>query len=311
MIDFFTARRKFLSHLRSRSELTKGYASPDTQRTYDQGLARFQNHLVHLGIEGLERVTAEHIREHLSTLRQKGLAAATVALQRTILGSFFGWASKNYKHIADIAADVEAIRPDASESPHMTWQQVSNLLNYLWKDRKARKRDALLFELAAHTGARVSEISRLDLTSVMLTDTEVIFKLLGKGNKPRAITIPLAPESSAAQRFKKHIEEYLRRRARWRCSERDRTALFLTNAGNRIRPRNIQAAFDYYRKRLHLEAFTPHSLRHAYVTRLLQQGADAATVAKLAGHASPQITLTVYAHTDERRMKEASASAFD
>jgi len=313
MIEFSTAQEKFLAHLQSKSKITKGYVSDDTQRTYRRGLECFWVYITQAGAPGLERVSPDHMRAYLESLRDRSQAPATIALQRVILKSFFKWASGCYKHIDDITQDIEGVRPNRSESPHMTWVQVSSLLDYLWKDAKARKRDAILFEILARTGARVAEAAHLDLDSVAITDTTIEISLLGKGNKHRAITLQSSPgdPSEGIARFRSRLEEYLRKRARRPAAPGHEEALFLTNLGNRIRPRNIQAAFDYYRQHLNLQAFTPHSLRHAYITRLLQLGVDVATVAKLAGHSSPNITLSVYAHTDPGRLLTAAAKAFD
>jgi site-specific recombinase XerD len=309
MINFSTAQEKFLSHLQSSSKVSKGYISPDTQRTYRRGLEDLAQHLLALGIDRLERVATEHLRSYLEALRDRGQAPATVALRRTIVASFFKWADSNYKHLEDVTKGLERTTLPRKEAAHMSWQQVLSLLDYLWRDRKARKRDALLFELLARTGARVAEASKTNLGDLTISDTQIALSLIGKGNKPRLISLQVSTDGIA--RFKSRLEDYLRRRLKRHASLGHEQALFLTNMGNRIRPRNIQAAFDYYRYRLNLQGFTPHSLRHAYLTHLLQQGVDVVTVSKLAGHSSPNITLSVYAHTDPDRLAAAAAKAFD
>lgn len=309
MIKFSTAQEKFLSHLQSSSKVAKGYISPDTQRTYRRGLEDLERHLTALGIDRLERVTTEHLRSYLEALRDRKHAPATVALRRTIAASFFHWASSYYKHLEDISKELERAVLPKREAAHMSWQQVLSLLDYLGRDKKARKRDALLFELLARTGARVAEASRLNLGDLAISDMQITLSLLGKGNKPRLIALQVS--SDGITRFRARLEDYLRKRLKRQASPGHEQALFITNMGNRIRPRNIQAAFDYYRFRLNLQGFTPHSLRHAYLTHLLQQGVDVVTVSKLAGHSSPNITLSVYAHTDPARLSAAAAKAFD
>jgi site-specific recombinase XerD len=314
MIEFSIAARKFLSHQQMAARITKGYTSPNTQRTYGKVFAKFQRYLDAQGKLGLEAITLDVLRSYLGQLREQGLADASISLQRTTLRSFFKWAASNYKHITNQGLELEPVRIRRSEAAHLTREQLSNFLGYLWKDRKARKRDAVLFELMARTGARVSEICSLDMESVRISETAIAITLRGKGNKDRTITIPISPDtepvSTEIKKFKNKLEDYASRRRRIKAHEPHVSALFLTNYRNRVRPRNIQGAFDYYRRKLNLSAMSPHSLRHTCLTHLLQQGVDIATVSRMAGHASPQVTLNVYAHTDKSKLEEAASKAF-
>lgn len=314
MITLLVAQKKFLSHQQTNSRMTKGYVSQDTIRTYDGGLRRFIKYLNDRRVSVLEAVTADHVKGYLASLREDGLQATSVALQRVILRSFFHWANDHYTNITDVSKDVQKIRVEHREAKHLDGNQIESLLAFLWKDRKSKRRNAMLFELMIRTGARVGEITGMNLDAVQLSPQCIEISLLGKGNKQRSLSIPLLPDgqpgSAEIRRFHGRLEEYFGRRRRWRVKEGHQRALFLSNSGHRIRPRNIQAAFKYYVKRLNLTGFTPHSLRHSHVTNLLQKGVDVATIAKMVGHSSPTVTLSIYSHTDPHQMKEASTKAF-
>ena len=270
MINISAAVKKFLSHHNASSRLSKGYVSKDTVRTYTHGLQQFCVHIESQGISNLEDVTRDHLTNHLAGLRQNGLSARSVALRRAILGSLFKWASQNYKHLQNVVRDVDRIRLDRQEAKHLNGGQQESLLAFLWKDKKSKKRDALIFELMLRTGLRVSEVAGLNIRSLRLSPQGVELSVLGKGNKQREILIPLIaegePGATEIQRFYKRLEEYLGRRRRIRPNEGNEEALFLTNYGFRIRPRNIQSAFEYCAKRLNLDGVTPHALRHTFAT---------------------------------------------
>jgi len=322
MVPLAAASERFLSSLAERTRLARGYASPNTARTYRRVLGLLASHL------GEERqdvghLTREDIVAFLAEQRGRGLSAATLNLYLSCLRSFFEWATREYPYrcTTNVATNIIPAAPEEPQTKLLDWAQIQGFLDYLAKDRKAQKRDLVLFELMARTGARVSEVCRMNLDAVSLREEGVLLRLPGKGETEREVFVPVLDEQGEeipeAARFRKRLREYLTGpRRRWEARPGHEDALFLTNFGRRLWVRTLQSAFHHYRNKLELEGVTLHSLRRAFITHMLAPreeggaGADAATVSRIVGHASPQVTLSLYGRTDAERLTRAMGRAF-
>ncbi|MBF0358808.1 MAG: tyrosine recombinase XerC [Magnetococcales bacterium] len=154
------------------------------------------------------------------------------------------------------------------------------------------KRDRAILELLYGSGLRVSEMCGLNLKDINLQENEA--RVLGKGNKERVV--PLGRQSIEA------INSYLQSLNRAIGAGRPDTPLFIgvQHSANRCRlnPRQAQRLIQARRRWLGLpEKITPHALRHAFATHLLQSGADLRAIQEMLGHASLSTTQK-YTHLD-------------
>ncbi|MDH6502432.1 integrase/recombinase XerC [Streptomyces sp. SAI-149] len=167
--------------------------------------------------------------------------------------------------------------------------QVERAIRLGRKGAMAAYRDATVFKTIYGWGLRATEASRLDTTDFFKNPKAPELGKFGalhvrygkrtKGSPPRRRTVlslmPWAVES---------VEDYLfNLRPRYRAS--DRPALWLTERGGRLQPREIEDRFAEYRNALGMdEDLTPHCLRHSYVTHNIEDGADPKFIQEQVGH---------------------------
>jgi len=152
-------------------------------------------------------------------------------------------------------------------------------------------RDRLAMELAYGGGLRLSELVGLDYASI---DAENgVARVRGKGGKER-----LCPLGRVA------LEVFLRFRGEFAPRCRPSDPVLVTAAGRRLSPRSVQLRLKRYLSAAGLPLdFSPHKLRHAYATHLLNAGADLRLVQELLGHAL-LATTQIYTHVSLGRLKD-------
>ena len=179
----------------------------------------------------------------------------------------------------------------------LTEADVERLLDSAGADTPLGLRDRAMLETLYATGLRVSELVGLKLTALNLNDG--VLRVTGKGNKDRLV--PLGEES--VQWLRRYMTE-----ARPMLLEKNLSdAMFVTARGDGM----TRQAFWYLIKRRALAAgitrpLSPHTLRHAFATHLLNHGADLRVVQMLLGH-SDISTTQIYTHVARERMKRLHA----
>ncbi len=290
------AKRQFLEYI----EIERGRAVK-TVENYDRYLTRY---FAQMKIEDIGDISEQSIREFRLWLnRQKGTAADSMK-RRT----------QNYYMIALRAflkflrkRDLKAISPEKIELAKLPERQLDLItsaeLERLLKapgdalaketdehKRRAYMRDRAILELLFSTGLRVSELCALN-SDIDLTRDELSVR--GKGEKVRVVF--LSPTAKEA------VRDYLK--ARTDMEE----ALFIDGRANklhRITPRDIQRHLKSYVARAGItNVVTPHTLRHAFATDLLSNGADIRSVQQLLGHASINTT-QIYTHITDSHLRE-------
>jgi integrase/recombinase XerD len=275
---------------------------------------------------------------------EDGLADLTLAAYRRDLKAFGAWLEKNRAHSLDaaVSGDVEAylawrfaghaqprsaarytsalkrfyryllreslitadptLNLDSPKLPRalpktLTEADVERLLDSADTRTPLGLRDRAMLETLYATGLRVSELVGLKLTAANLNDG--VLRVTGKGNKDRLV--PLGEE--AVQWLKRYMTEARSLLLGKRLSD----AIFVTARGDGM----TRQAFWYLIKR-HARAagitrpLSPHTLRHAFATHLLNHGADLRVVQMLLGH-SDISTTQIYTHVARERMKQLHA----
>ncbi len=295
-MDAEAAKRQFLEYI----EIERGRAVK-TIENYDRYLTRY---FEQMKIKSVSDITEQNVREFRLWLnRQKGSGSDSMK-RRT----------QNYYMIALRAflkflrkRDIEAISPEKIELAKLPERQIDLItpseLERLMKapreacaketdehKKVAYLRDAAILELLFSTGLRVSELCALN-NDLDLSRDELSVR--GKGEKVRVVF--LSPTAKEA------VRDYLK--ARKDMEE----ALFVDgrpSALHRITPRDIQRHLKGYVARAGITSVvTPHTLRHAFATDLLSNGADIRSVQQLLGHASINTT-QIYTHITDSHLRE-------
>jgi integrase/recombinase XerD len=228
---------------------------------------------------------------------------ATSANRRlTVFKRFYRWALRERLLVADPTLKLLTAKQPLRSPKTMTEAQVDRLLNAPDATMPLGQRDRAMLELLYASGLRVSELVGLKTLHVSLNDG--VLRIMGKGSKER-----LVPFGEVAHDW---LQRYLAqgRPALLRGHQTD--ALFVTSRGANAGEAMTRAMFWQLIKRYALKAgiqhtISPHTLRHAFATHLLNHGADLRAVQMLLGHADISTT-TIYTHIARERLKSLHAS---
>jgi integrase/recombinase XerC len=277
----------FLRHLdRERN------ASPHTVRAYGDDLRQFHAHLREELGRDPRPAEVDHlmVRGFLARLHRDGLKKASAARKLATLRTFFRYLCREGVLTTNPARALLSPRVERRIPPHLDEAQVATLLDVPGAAAAAIRARAIL-ELLYATGIRCAELVGLDVGEVDLEARMV--RVLGKGRKERVV-----PFGTRAQQA---VRSYLEVRA----SQRPRSsALFVNLRGGRLTDRYVRKMLqDRVRQVAATQKISPHSLRHAFATHLLEHGADLRVIQELLGHASLSTTQR-YTHVDTRHMLE-------
>ncbi len=229
--------------------------------------------------------------------RHSQTRATTANRRLTVFKRFFRWALRERQIGVDPTVRMQAARQPLRVPKTLTQAQVEALLDAPDIDTALGLRDRAMLELMYASGLRVSELVTLKTWNVGMN--EGVLRVVGKGGKER-----LVPFGQVAQQW---LESYLRD-ARTAILGRQQTDdLFVTARGSGM----TRVMFWMIVKKYALVAgittpLSPHTLRHAFATHLLNHGADLRVVQLLLGHADISTT-TIYTHVARERLRQIHA----
>ena len=274
--------------------------SANTRQAYERDLRLFCKTLGFKNSDALVNVRREQITGYMTQLKEKGLAAATIARKLAAIKAFYRFMTAEGYMDANPAEVVEAGTKGIKLPRVLSEDEVVRLLNQ--PDIKTAEgfRDRTMLEVLYATGMRVSELINLTLERVDLNMKYII--AFGKGSKERIV-----PLGSVAAEF---LQQYLEKvRPKLTHAGRNTNIVFLAFGGHELtRQRFWQIIRAYGRKANINKALTPHILRHSFATHLLDHGADLRSVQELLGH-SDISTTQIYTHLTNKRLRDIYAKA--
>lgn len=274
--------------------------SANTRQAYERDLRLFCKTLGFKNSDALVNVSREQITGYMTQLKEKGLAAATIARKLAAIKAFYRFMTAEGYMDANPAEVVEAGTKGIKLPRVLSEAEVVRLLNQ--PDIKTAEgfRDRTMLEVLYATGMRVSELINLTLERVDLNMKYII--AFGKGSKERIV-----PLGSVAAEF---LQQYLEKvRPKLTHAGRNTNIVFLAFGGHELtRQRFWQIIRAYGRKANINKALTPHILRHSFATHLLDNGADLRSVQELLGH-SDISTTQIYTHLTNKRLRDIYAKA--
>ena len=285
----------FLSHLALERRL-----SPYTVRNYRQALEGFFEWLTKTASwkGDLDAITRREARDFLVE-RQRSLSRRTLRNHVSGIRTFFkhclrnGLAKANPFLSISLPKLAKTLPEFLTESQMKTLlAQPDRLLEGEGPDPFAALRDRMILELLYGGGLRVSELIGLDYGHLDLR--RGVVRVLGKGRKERLC--PIGPQAAHAVR-----------RFRDECAPDASLGapVVVNRSGKRLSVRSVQIMLKSYLRMAGLPLdLTPHKLRHAFATHLLDGGADLRAVQEMLGHANLSTT-QVYTHVSAARLKEA------
>jgi len=253
--------------------------SPKTLDNYGDQLRRFGEWLSAALAADLRRVSRADIDEYQASVRGEPIGIECKALRLRAVKRLFDHlidAGELLLHPAEHI--VELRRKDRLPAAVLTVKQVERLLAAPITTRPLAIRDRALLEVLYGTGVRVGELQQVCLPDVDLGARTLTIRH-GKGDTQRVV--PLG--SAAGDWLKRYLDDVRSGLCKRRPYER---LLFVARTGKPLSQPQIRAILRGYQRQCHLKkSVTPHALRHACATHLLQAGADIRLIQELLGHA--------------------------
>lgn len=274
--------------------------SANTRQAYERDLRLFCKTLGFKNSDALVNVSREQITGYMTQLKEKGLAAATIARKLAAIKAFYRFMTAEGYMDSNPAEVVEAGTKGIKLPRVLSEDEVVRLLNQPDITTAEGFRDRTMLEVLYATGMRVSELINLTLERVDLNMKYII--AFGKGSKERIV-----PLGSVAAEF---LQQYLEKvRPKLTHAGRNTNIVFLAFGGHELtRQRFWQIIRAYGRKASINKALTPHILRHSFATHLLDNGADLRSVQELLGH-SDISTTQIYTHLTNKRLRDIYVKA--
>lgn len=226
-----------------------------------------------------------------------GVPSRTLARRLSSLRRLFQYLLREGRIAADPCADIQTPRLGRPLPKSLSERDVERLLLTPDTGVALGLRDRAMLETLYATGLRVSELVGLLTTEVNLN--QGVVRVLGKGGKERVV--PLGEEASD------WLQRYLVAGRPALVKQNQSEAVFLTN---RARPMTRQAFWHLVKRYAYRAGITkplsPHTLRHAFATHLLNHGADLRVVQMLLGH-SDISTTQIYTHVARERLRQLHA----
>jgi integrase/recombinase XerD len=229
--------------------------------------------------------------------RHVGTRATTANRRLTVFKRYFRWAVREHLVAADPTLRLTAARQPMRVPKSLSEAQVEVLLAAPQVDEALGLRDRTMIELMYASGLRVSELVQLKTVHVGLN--EGVLRVLGKGSRERLV--PFGAEAHA------WLQRYLAQARAHILGSQPTDALFVTRLGAGM---TRQMFWRIIKKHALAAGITvplsPHTLRHAFATHLLNHGADLRAVQMLLGHADIGTT-TIYTHVARERLRQLHA----
>ncbi len=258
----------FLSHLRECN------ASPHTVKAYSGDLSNFA---AYAGSRGWKEIDHVAIRGFLSQLYEKGLSKTSVARSLAAVRSLYRWLAQEGV-VEQNPAKLVASPKRPQKLPRVpTIEEMNSVLDAKMPEVAAfPERDLLMLELLYGCGIRNSELTGINLDDIRLSAEAILIR--GKGKKERYV--PFGDSVRSA------LSIYLPERQKLLSETRKSTpALLVNRRGGRITTRSVGRIIKKIAVAKGLSPDVhPHTLRHAFGTHMLEEGADLRAIQELLGH---------------------------
>jgi len=319
--------QKYIEYMRSVRN-----SSPHTLVNYGHDLEQFVTFLTPPGTETpqLSKITHHMIREFVAHLHDTGLEKSSIARKLAALRSFFKYCVREGRLNENPARLVATPKLPKRVPAVLSAEEINGFLNQLsgngnreesggpqtkrnnhglaaaekvsttQEDQLLLPRDRAILELLYAAGLRVSELTGLNLADMDQKDK--MLRVRGKGNKERIV--PYGEKAAQALRAYWPVRDSLLQAGEDAGRGGSAEAVFLNYRGWRLTQRSVGRIVKKYVKLVNVNwDLHPHSLRHAFATHLLADGADLRAIQELLGHQSLSTTQK-YTHASIRQLMD-------
>ncbi len=271
--------------------LEKGL-SKNTLTAYRNDIQTFSNWYKGNSLLEVERVD---LLDYLADRLKQGFSSRSTARSLSSLRAFYSHLTVRHNLKEDPTSRVESPKLGRSLPKTLSEEEVERLIQAPDVDDDIGLRDRAMLELIYACGLRVSELISLDILNINLR--QGVIRVIGKGEKER-----LVPMGEEALHW---IERYINKsRPKFIKADNKITEVFLSKRGKAMTRQTFWYRLKEYAQLASInKELSPHTLRHAFATHLINHGADLRTVQLLLGHSSLSTT-QIYTEVARHRMKE-------
>lgn len=257
-------------------------------------MRRFLSFLLSRGI-ALHGFSRSHFLAFLSSLRDEGLSARSVARHVSTVRSFFRYLAREGVLAASPVSEARGPKAGRPLPKYLTPSEVERLLSAPDRDNPEGMRDRAMLELLYASGLRASEVVTLRMENV---DSKAGFlRVVGKGGRERVVPVA-GPALETLTEYVKHWRPlFLKKRG-------TSNVLFLSRRGRPITRQTLWNRIRHWGREAGIrDRISPHTLRHSFAGHLLAGGADLRAVQAMLGHADISTT-QIYTHVTPERLRE-------
>ena len=267
--------------------------SDATLSSYRTDLKLFASWLADQGSHLLS-VQQSDIQSYLAYRFQQQFSGRSTARFLSSLRKFYGYLCQQHRLKVDPTQQIENPKIQPPVPKTLSEQDVENLIEQPDTDTAIGLRDRAMLELLYSSGLRITELISIEINQIGFV--QGVMRVIGKGNKERLV--PIGEEALLA------IQSYLKYGRSELVSGEPNDWLFLSTRGSKMTRQTFWYRIKHYAKTAAIRShLSPHTLRHAFATHLLNHGADLRTLQMLLGH-SDLSTTQIYTYVARERLKQ-------
>lgn len=271
--------------------------SDNTLASYRRDLRQFDHWLAREAGEDLLQVSRASLQAYLGAQLTQGMSARSSARFLSCARGFFRYLLRERQIESDPTLDVDSPRLGRPLPKSLSEDEVERLLQAPDLDSALEFRDRTMLELLYACGLRVSELTGLTLSQLSLN--QGVLRVFGKGSKERLV--PMGEEALV------WLHRYLAGPRTELLHGAPSEVVFPSKRGTQMTRQTFWYRIKLYAQRAGItRELSPHTLRHAFATHLLNHGADLRVVQMLLGH-SDLSTTQIYTHVAQQRMQSLHA----
>jgi integrase/recombinase XerD len=262
-----------------------------TQEAYVRDITKLENYLSNIP---LTDVNAVHIQDFLGEIHNLGLEASTQARMLSSIRSFFNYLILEKIISIDPTELIESPKIGRKLPDVLSIEEVTQIIETIDLSKPEGTRNRAILEFMYSSGLRVSEVTDLKISNILLSDQ--LLRVVGKGNKERII-----PITEISLKWLNFYFEHMRNHLSISAGHED--FVFLNRRGKRLSRMMIFNIIRDQAQNIGIKKnVSPHTFRHSFATHLVEAGADLRAVQEMLGHAS--ITTTeIYTHLSKNALR--------
>jgi site-specific recombinase XerD len=269
--------------------------SQNTLTAYQKDLSQFLEFLEKKGIDSYKNITERVIRLFIVELNESNLSKTSISRKLSVLRGYFSFLNQQEIIDSNPISTIKNPKSNRKLPEIITLDSFEKILKLLDEENKDNSDIKLIFELLYGCALRVSEVCNLNHGDIDLSRKSI--RVFGKGSKTRIV--PFGDKSISV------YKNYILSNSSLSKSE----PLLKTKNKKRIYPRYVgRLVYKYLSKVSDVSKKSPHVLRHAAATHMLDNGADLVGVKEILGHENLSTT-QIYTHVSIERLKKAYKNA--